>query len=419
MCLRGPIVIAGILSLVQGLSAIAQQPTETSTPTIVQATLIAPGSTPFHLKATITEKGDPAYKALVEVYWSNGKKWRRTIQSEDFSQTLVINGDKASEEDSDDYFPIGLQTLITAILDPKPILDAWRPGDMALTKANGASQESGLVCYPGENEKKMCIRSNYGLSEFVASATQSVDFMDYKSFHGKRVAHRLVHSSGPGDSLTAEVKELDELKHPDESLFEIHEPTPEKERIHKVVLAQLELRNQALESPDIVWPQALDGATTGIASFYISVDPSGKVREVVPVKTANERTNDSASRQLMKWKFKPITKDGMQAQAESLLTFTLNTRAFGPPSPLSDAEVRKLASNTVAPVIPRGIPAGATFTLRVAIDSDGRLIEAIGGDGAHELYSSCYQAVSKWQFKPFLRNGEPMPYRAEITCQVP
>ena len=415
MRLRCHIIVTGTLLLGQGLFAIAQQPEETSTPSIVQPTLIEPGNTPFHLKATITEKGDPDSKTLVEIYWVDEKKWRRTIQSDDFSQTLIVNGDKVSEENSEDYFPIGLQTLITAMVDPRPILNAWRPGDIALTKANGASRESGEVCYPGG----MCMRSNYGLSEFVTSAAQSMDFMDYKTFKGKRVARRLVHSMGPGDSMAAQVTELDELKHPDESLFEIRQATPEEKRIHTVVLPQAELKSQANENHDIVWPQALDGATTGSASFYVSVGPSGQVREVIPVSTANERTNDSACRQLMRWKFKPITKAGMPAQAESLLTFTLNTRTFGPASPLSDAEVRKLASNTIEPVIPPGLPSGATSTYRVAIDSDGRLIEAIAGDGPPKLNSTCYQAITKWQFKPIVENGEPMPYRAEIICRVP
>jgi hypothetical protein len=409
-------VITGTLLPVQGQFAIAQQPTGTSTPIIVQATLIAPGSTPFHLKATITEMGDPDPKTLVEIYWVSEKKWRRTIQSEDFSQTLVVNGGKVSEEDSEDYFPIGLQTLVTAMVDPKPILDAWHPGDRVLTKANGASRESGEVCYASG----ICARSNYGLIESVDATGHSVEFMDYKTFQGKRVARRLVHSISASDGLTAQVTELDELKHPDEHLFEIHQATAEEKRIHPVVLTQAQLQGQAVENREIVWPQALDGATTGSASFYVSVDPSGQVREVVPVSTANERTNESVCRQLMKWKFKPITKDGMPAQAESLLTFTLNTRAFGPPSPLSDAEVRKLASNTVEPVISPGtFPAGTTYTLRAAIDSDGRLIEVIAGDGPPKLFSPCYQAVSKWQFKPIFQNGEPMPYRAEIAFRVP
>jgi hypothetical protein len=408
-------IFAGAL-LLPGLSAIAQQPAQTATPTIVQASLIAPGSTPFHLKAAITERGDPDFKANIEINWINEKKWRRTIQSQDFSQTLIVNGDEVSEENSENYFPVGLQTLVAAMVDPKPILDAWRPGDMALTKANGASQESGVLCYSGG----VCARGDYGLSELVAPAAQSVDFMAYKSFKGKRVARRLVHSQGPGDSMTAQVMELDELKYPDESLFAIPHATAKEKRIHRVTLPQAELMGRAVENHAIIWPQPLDGATTGSASFYVSVDPSGQVREVVPVSTANERTNDSAIRQLMKWKFNPITKDGMPAQAESLLTFTLNARAFGPELPLSDAEVRKLASNIVEPEIaPGSFPSGATSTYRVAIDSDGRLIEAIAGEGPPKLSSAFYQAITHWKFNPLLQNGEPLPYRGEIIFRVP
>src|SRR5215472_959977 len=414
MRLCSGVLVVGTL-FTQALSA-AQQAPAASIPTLVQTALTAPGSAPFHLKAMITEQGDPETKALIEIYWADDHKWRRTITSDDFSQTLIVNGDKVFEEDSDNYFPPGLQTLITAMLDPKPILDAWRQGSTALTKENGASRESGEVCYSAQ----LCGRSNYGLLEVVGLPGHSIDFTDYKPFKGKRVARRLVDSRGSGDSQTALVMQLDECKHPDESLFAIPHPTAEEKRIHSVVLSQPELQSQAVESHDIVWPQVLDGATTGSASFYVSVDPDGHVREVFPVHTANERANESACRQIMKWKFKPIIKDGLPVQAESVLTFTLNTRAWGPPSPLSDAEVRRLASNIVEPVIPRGIaPKGVTYTLTAAIDSEGRLIEVIAGEGPPKLFGPCYDAVSKWQFKPFLQNGVPLPYRAEISFQVP
>ena len=57
MQLRLHAVITGTLLLIQGLFAVAQEPTGSSTPVIVQATLIAPGSTAFHMKAIIYGKG--------------------------------------------------------------------------------------------------------------------------------------------------------------------------------------------------------------------------------------------------------------------------------------------------------------------------------------------------------------------------
>src|SRR5690349_1148112 len=81
-----------------------------------------PGSTPFHLKAQIADAHDPAkYKAEVEEYWVSPEKWRRTIHSPDFSQTLIVTGDKLSEQDTGDYYPFWLRDLVTAMFDPLPM----------------------------------------------------------------------------------------------------------------------------------------------------------------------------------------------------------------------------------------------------------------------------------------------------------
>jgi len=186
------------------------------------------------------------------------------------------------------------------------------------------------------------------------------------------------------------------------------------------VLPEAELRSLALETPDIIWPQALDGATTGPASFSVSIDRTGQVLEVVPLHTANERTNDSAVRQIMKWKFKPVVRNGSPAEAKSVLSFNLDTRAFGPSSPLSDAEARRLADNIVEPSIPANkVPAGASKTLRIAIDAEGSLIEVIADDGPPELFMPCYDALKKWNFHPIMQDGQPRPYRATIICRAP
>jgi hypothetical protein len=120
----------------------------------------------------------------------------------------------------------------------------------------------------------------------------------------------------------------------------------------------------------------------------------------------------------MKWTFKPIVKDGFPVQAEAILDFKLNTRAWGPASPLSDAQARKLASNTVEPIVPPGIPAGTIYNMSVAVDSEGRIIEEIAPGGPSALFKPCMDALGKWQFKPLLENGEPRPYRATITFVV-
>jgi len=253
----------------------------------------------------------------------------------------------------------------------------------------------------------------------VGAPGRAVDFTDYRNFHGKRVARLLTYHIDPGTSLGVEISQLKELKDPDPGLFSVEQPTSKDKLIHSVVLPETTLRASALETPDIIWPQVLDGATTGSASYYVSVDRAGRVRETIPLSSANERANDSARRQILKWKFKPVMQDGVAIQAESILTFTLNTRAWGPAAPLNDAEARKLASNIVEPDFPHGTPAGTIYTLSAAIDHEGNVIEVIAGDGLPKLFQSCYEALKKWHFSPFTQDGAPRPYRAQIAFTVP
>lgn len=386
---------------------------------VVQATLTEPGGTPFYLQAVITERQDPNERVDVEMSWVAPDKWRRTIKSEEFSQTLIVNGGKVFEQDSDDYFPLGIQVLATAMVDPKPILDALRPSDRVLTKANGAADESGKVCF--SSNSKMCVNGRYGLLESLGGPGRSVDFMDYHNFKGKRVARLLTYRVDPGDSLQARILTLGELNSRDEGQFSIVDSTPREKQIRSVVVPEADLRSLGLQPIEIIWPQVLeDGHTTGDTSYYVSLDRSGKVREIFPLSVAIERADDSARRQIMKWQFKPVLRDGVPVQAEAVLNFHFDTRAYGPAVPLTDAEARKLASNVVEPVFPAGAaPPGSTFTVAIAVDVEGKVIESIALDGPPELYRACSQAIGKWQFSPIFEDGKPRPYRAKITCRVP
>jgi hypothetical protein len=366
-------------------------------PGLAQAALTAPGSPPFHLKAVITERGDPTSKTEVEIFWKAPHKWRRTIQSEtEFSQTLIVNQRRRFEENSGDYFPLWSQTLVAAMLNPKPFLDAYKPGDLLLTKANEASRES------------------------VGAARRHVDFLNYQYFHDVGVARILSYKIDPGDSYQARIIELSDLDpQTDPKLFYIGHPTPRRKQIRSVAVTERELRHRARQLLKIIWPQVLDGMVTGVTSYYVSTDRRGQVREVLPLSLTAERADDSARRQIMKWKFKPPQRHGARVQVEGVLKFSFDTRAYGPAEPLTDEEARKLASNIEEPVFPPGIASGATFTIRIAVDINGDVIESIAGDGAHEIYPACAAALRHWRFRPIMENGQPRPYRAQIVCRVP
>jgi hypothetical protein len=411
-----------VLAVLVGMTAFAQQVTSSSgSPILVQPRLVAPGSIPFHLKALIMDKDDPSHPTQVEMFWVAPNRWRRTIESPEFSQILIVDGDKVSEKDSERYMPLSIHTLVTAMVDPDPILKLVRPGGLAVTKASGTADESGQGCYeirPGSG--KICGRSRYGLAESVKAMGQSITFTEYREFAGKRVARRLIYSPEHGYVLNAQIWELAELKNPEASLFVVEEPTPREERIQVEAVSEDELRAHAISKPEIIWPQALDGKTAGKSSFFVSIDPDGIVRDTAIVYSDNERTDDSARTQISKWKFKPVMRDGVAVQVEAVLNFELNTRKYGPAEPLSDAEARQLATNIVEPEFPPQVQgAAATCSTRIAVDVDGKMIEAISGECPREAWFPCYQSLGKWHFSPIMENGQPRPYRAEIKFKVP
>ncbi|MGC1105374.1 MAG: energy transducer TonB [Candidatus Acidiferrales bacterium] len=186
-----------------------------------------------------------------------------------------------------------------------------------------------------------------------------------------------------------------------------------------MTFSQDEFQPLALRPLEIIWPQVLDGPISGEASYRLTIDSSGSVSDVEPLTIAVERSNDSVSRQVMRWKFKPPEQNGAPVQAEVVWTFDFNTRAYGPSAPLTEAEARNLATGAVDPDYPPGIASGTACSLRIAVDSDGYLIEVIEDACPRELASPCLDAIRKWHFSPILENGEPRPYRASITFRAP
>lgn len=408
-------VLFGAISTISPCTALSQVD-PTARP--VQATLVEPGSTPFHFQAIITEPSDPNEHIDVEMFWTAPDKWRRTIKSQEFSQTLIVNHDKVFEQDSADYMPLPIQVLTTAIVDPEPIVAALRPGDLVVTKANGKANESGRVCFDPAGKK--CTITPNGLTESLGGAGRSVTFMNYEKFKGKPVARSISYRLDHGDSYQARITTLGEFKSNDEAEFAISDPTPSAKQIRSVVMPETDLRALATQAMEIIWPQVLeDNNTSGQTSYYISIDRTGQVREILPLSVAVERADDSARRQIMRWKFNPAVKDGAPVQAEAILNFNFNTRAYGPQSMLTDTEVRKLATNTVDPIFPSGTASGAFCNVRIAVDIDGKVIEEIAGDETPGLGIVCMSAIGKWHFSPILEEGKPRPYRAEITFHAP
>lgn len=398
---------------------------------VAQSKLTLPGSAPFHLKAKIAEKDSPGtdLTADIDLIWVSPEKWRRSIKSPDFAQTLIVNGGKISEQNNGDYYPFWLRELVTALTDPLPMLDSLKRTNSMVAKPSGGENsntcarfESRVGVPPAQNSAfyVFCFEGSHGLLEDVTSPQYSVEFKDYKTFKTKNVARLLVTYPEPGDVIEANITELSELTNVDESQFAVPEPTPKAMLLESVSLSEDELRKMALQTPEIIWPSIRIGKTSGVLSIYVSVDKSGHVRETFPLNSDNSDLNDAVRKQVLNWQFKPAASNGVPVQVESILTFAFNTKVENPVPILSDADARMLATNIVEPAFRAGTGTpGASFTVRILVDVDGKLLTVGNPNNVPDgLFLPAYGALVNWHFRPYLKDGKPDTFQADITFLV-
>jgi Gram-negative bacterial TonB protein C-terminal len=409
--------------------------------------LTAPGSKPFHLKATIAELNSPDsdYKAEVEMYWAARDRWRRTLKSPDFSQTIVVNGEMVSEQNQGDYFPLWLNDFIIAIFELAPpqireskavlpdLAGFQKEAAKKLPPAlRGLRLDTGTQCVRNQESAgippvqntvfvSVCFENPPGLLKSVSSPGFLAEFSDFKEFQGKNVARKISQEPEPGTKIEARITELTELKSPDPAIFSIQTPSAMQERVARARVSEGVARGLLLTPPEIAWLPVRNGKTTGTLSLVVSIDKQGHVRETWPLNSDNPFPQDQARKAVSTWNFKPLVMEGVPVQVESVLTFAFQTRIGDPIPVLSDAEARKLAIETSEPefVLTNKPPAGREFTVRVAVDETGQVIGLNNPNHIDTgLFLAANAALHKWRFRPYVHDGKADRFDADITFRV-
>jgi len=203
---------------------------------IQRSCLTLPGAEPLHLRATSV----PAYaygidqSAEIEEYWVSPQKWKRTISSKDFEQTVIVNGKLRFEQNSSDYYPKWLDDIVTALVEIAPAgairqVTTLVPGPFSIGPVGG-----GTTYHPTSSDGTVNV-SWGGRIEFdakgrltwISSTEFSAAFKNYQPFHDKSVA-RFIETFPPvprGD-VNTQIIELNDLKDPDEKLVCHHDPDP-------------------------------------------------------------------------------------------------------------------------------------------------------------------------------------------------
>lgn len=394
-----------------------------------QSQLTLPGSPTFHLTAKIVNSdnhGSP-HTAEIEEYWLSPQNWRRRTESPGFSQTMIVEGDKVSEQDTGDYYPLWLRNLVTGIFDPLPMfeqLDHFKgqvevPDEADDIACLNFAVPSGIAPVRTSLPYAFCFQGTHALLQQVVTPSYKAQFEDYKPFNGRMVARRIKTDLGSGTVLTATITALDQSVPSDRSLLTVTQPTPLAGQLKSTQIDESIARNIAVAAPDIAWPAVREGKTSGTLSVYVSVDRLGHVREVWPLASDNPELNSAARQQLMNWQFQPYV-NGAPMQMETVLTFAFNAMMGEPIPLLSNGAARKLAAHLVEPHFrPGEASPGTKFSLRVRVDEQGKITSIKNvSSAAAPLVAAGERALRQWRFRPYLRDGKPDRFDADIAFAV-
>lgn len=331
--------LVGLCSFAAAADSLADLPKKAAE----RSQITVAGSRPFILRAKVLETTNPTndeYKAEIEEYWAAPDKWRRTVKTPNFSETLIVNGEKRSEQLTGDYYPNWLRDIVAAIFDPgSPLqgLDMTRSYDNPRPAGPGVCRRfkylAGLRPVGNKISASFCFAN--GLIESVVMPGYRAAYKNYRDFTGKQVARTITEEIEPRTEIEATVEELNELSSVDESLFATSQTN---ERLRTVQLHEETLRHLAVNAPDIVWPKVRDGAETGTLTLYVCLDRSGRVREIYELNSSNPSLSDFARDQVMKWQFKPALNQGVPVQVESMLTFAFQTTLVDPTEMLAGSK---------------------------------------------------------------------------------
>lgn len=388
-----------------------------------QSQLTLPGSRPFHMKVSVVETTNPTSdrNAQIEMYWISPQIYRRTIESPAFSQTLVVNGDAVSEKNTANYFPYWLYQVVTALFDPLPYADEVKKLNAPVTQSSWGS--GGNVCMDAKmrvDRWVICFAPKTELLTWIFSKSYNADFREYQPFGYKQVARRVVTTPEFRSEIHAVITILEPLTTTDESLFAVTNPTPASERIQMQRISENQMFAQLTTSSDIAWPKVLGGKPSGGCGAFVSADRDGNVREEFPEGCDNAALEQPLHDAILKWKMKPTIVDGAPVQVQALLgiPFTVDVT---PLPELSDSEARKLALASPEPDFTfSGLASGTNVVVRVSVDDDGKVLGVEVRENRGIASSTAAQVVGEqWKFSPYVLDGKPMPFEANIEFVAP
>jgi hypothetical protein len=374
---------------------------------------------PFH---AIVDIGKPVdeYSGRVEVWWAAPAMYRLQITSPKFSQLKVVNGDAVSEKNDGDYYPRWLENFVLAILDPIPNVQNFR-GRGGVTTIGG-NVVSGCILRddrPGGITDQMtwgqiCLMGDEPRVKSVAATNFSLEYKDWQKFDKKQIARTVTSKMRGRADVVGYMTSLEELK-ADPGMFDVKDVTPLEQRIATGFVSTLTEESILEKAPVIEWPAVLDGKTEGYMIVYARTDRTGQVRETAKINSDQNALEDVGIDQALRYKFKPLIKNGVPAQMEMPLVLHFVTAQENGLPVLSVEQMRKQMGNCQLNVLPEKTPAGTTVRVRVSVNERGELTGvAKVSDVPLSGWLAAALPLQSCHFAPLAVNGKSIEFKGDI-----
>jgi len=387
--------------------------------------LTTPDGRPFHAVLDIQPdpKGPANQNGHIELFWASPDHYALDIKSPDFSQHLVVDGDKLSETDHGDYYPAWLHYFVIALFNP---LDR---ADEVLSHPNGFNDQPMFVdtCYEwdsrrnvvtdAERDADICFKKPDMRLDYTRDYMRYLAFSDFQPFHDKSIARKYIADLRVTSMPTAVLSTLEDWK-PELSQLQVVTPSTTPRFIFKNQTAAEATASIASKPKNVKWPTTREGARSGKVLVHVVTDRTGKVREAGAPESDNEELKPFATDLAKQYVFRPLFIDGETVQVEMPLIISFQLGEQRPYRVFNDAETRSMVKGCSFPKeLSDPASAGKTVAIEMLISAEGH-ISQIGSSDRHMMPPMLFRQFHDCRFAPYLEEGKPTPFRASFDVMA-
>jgi hypothetical protein len=384
---------------------------------------------PFH---AVLEIGSPGnfYSGRIEAWWVSDKKNRVEINSPAFHQIKVVSGDQVQLKTNGDYYPRWLENFVQALMDPVPMApnfggrnatSVFRDSQHLFTNVSRDDRTDGIT-------DPMTVGNVYfqGPDYLVRSTSMfnnSMNFSDWEEFEHKKIARTYETKVLDNQKLAGHLVVLEELRHPDPSIFRIDQAAASSQRISTAFIPTAQAEGLLESAPTMLWPGVREGRTDGYMIVYARTDRSGQVRETAEYSSHNPNPalQKFGMEQALKYKFKPLIINGEAVQFETPLVMHFLSRIDDPIPILGVEEMKRQMISCNPKGLPKGpLPSGNVMHCRIAVDERGGFAGFVSSDpmsvGESANWGPALDSLKECTFKPYIDTvtGRPTYFKGDI-----